>query len=141
MWGGLLVRVAKKACTGGGVYICVKLPSEDLNHDSYPPYPTSTYTCGVTIAPRVCDSLTFNIILPLFLHLFWLFLFRFSYYKFVTLSHSMHIFSIQKMLSLSLSLSQLFFWVIFCWIFKFFLHLYLRLMNICIFFNFTFGCL
>ena len=53
MWGGLLVRVAKKACTGGGVYICVKLPSEDLNYDSYPPYPTSTYTCGVTIAPRV----------------------------------------------------------------------------------------
>ena len=26
----------------------MKLPPGDLNPDSYPPYPTSTYTCGVT---------------------------------------------------------------------------------------------
>ena len=30
--------------------MCVKLPSRDLNHDLHPPLPTSTYTCGVTIA-------------------------------------------------------------------------------------------
>ena len=34
----------------------VKLPPEDLNLNSYPPHPTSTYTCGVTIAPRVCGG-------------------------------------------------------------------------------------
>ena len=31
----------------------VKLPLGDLNLVPYPPHPTSTYTCGVTIAPRV----------------------------------------------------------------------------------------
>ena len=36
--------------------MCVKLPPEDLNLDPYPPYPTSTYTCGVTIAPRVYNG-------------------------------------------------------------------------------------
>ena len=30
--------------------ICVK---RDLNPDSYPSYPTNTYTCEVTIASRV----------------------------------------------------------------------------------------
>ena len=34
----------------------VKLILEDLNFDFYPPYPTSTYTYGVTIASRVCDG-------------------------------------------------------------------------------------
>ena len=29
--------------------MCVKFPSENLNSDSYPPHPTITYTCGVTI--------------------------------------------------------------------------------------------
>ena len=36
--------------------MCVKLSSGDLNPRPYPPHPTSTYTCGVTIAPRVCDG-------------------------------------------------------------------------------------
>ena len=36
--------------------MCVKLPLGNLNPDSYPPHPTSTYTCGVTIAPRMCSS-------------------------------------------------------------------------------------
>ena len=36
--------------------MCVKLPLRDLNPDIYPPHPTSTYTCGVTIAPRVCGG-------------------------------------------------------------------------------------
>ena len=31
----------------------VKLLLEDLNHGPYPEHPTSTYTCGVTNAPRV----------------------------------------------------------------------------------------
>ena len=42
----------------------VKLSSKYLNSGPYPPHPTSTYTCGVAIAPRVCDgcSLNFRII-------------------------------------------------------------------------------
>ena len=36
--------------------MCIKLSSEDLNSSLYPPHPTSTYTCGVTIALRVCDD-------------------------------------------------------------------------------------
>ena len=34
----------------------MKLPLRDLNLNPYPPHPTSTYTCRVTIAPRVCDG-------------------------------------------------------------------------------------
>ena len=33
--------------------MCVKLFSRDLNLNPYPPHPTSSYTCEVTIAPRV----------------------------------------------------------------------------------------
>ena len=33
--------------------MCMKLSPGDLNSDPYPPHPTSTYTCGVTTAPRV----------------------------------------------------------------------------------------
>ena len=36
--------------------MCVKLPPGDLNPGPCPPHPTSTYTCGVTIAPRVCGG-------------------------------------------------------------------------------------
>ena len=36
--------------------MCVKLPPENLNPNSYPPHPTSIYTCGVTIALRVCGG-------------------------------------------------------------------------------------
>ena len=31
----------------------MKLPPEDLNPSHYPPHFTNTYTCGVTIAPRM----------------------------------------------------------------------------------------
>ena len=34
----------------------VKLPLGNLNLDPYPPDPTSIYTCGVTIAPKVCGD-------------------------------------------------------------------------------------
>ena len=34
----------------------VKLPPRDLDPDICPLHPTSTYTCGVTIAPRVYDG-------------------------------------------------------------------------------------
>ena len=34
----------------------VKLPSGDLNPDPYPSYSINTYTCGVTIASRICDG-------------------------------------------------------------------------------------
>ena len=38
--------------------MCVKLSLKDLNPVPYPPHPTSIYTCGVTIAPKVySDSL------------------------------------------------------------------------------------
>ena len=36
--------------------MCVKLPSRDLNPSPCPPHPTSTYTCKVTITPRVCND-------------------------------------------------------------------------------------
>ena len=36
--------------------MCVKLPLEDLNPSSYSPHLTSTYTCEVIIAPRVCSD-------------------------------------------------------------------------------------
>ena len=34
----------------------MKLSPGDLNLDSYPPHFTSTYTCEVTITPRVCGG-------------------------------------------------------------------------------------
>ena len=37
--------------------MCVKLPLEDLNLDPYPPHPTNTYTCRVTITPKVCGGI------------------------------------------------------------------------------------
>ena len=36
--------------------MCVKFPPKDLNSGPYPSHPTSTYTCGVTTALRVCDG-------------------------------------------------------------------------------------
>ena len=36
--------------------MCMKLPSENLNHGLYPSYLTSTYTYGVTIVSRVYDG-------------------------------------------------------------------------------------
>ena len=37
----------------------MKLLSENLNPDPYPPQFTSTYTCRVTIAPRVCGGILY----------------------------------------------------------------------------------
>ena len=34
----------------------MKLPLGDLNPNSYPPHLTSTYTCGVTFASKVCGA-------------------------------------------------------------------------------------
>ena len=34
----------------------MKLSPRDLNPSPYPPHPTSTYTCEVTIAPKVCGD-------------------------------------------------------------------------------------
>ena len=36
--------------------MCVKLLPGDLNPGPCPSHPTNTYTCGVTIAPRVCGG-------------------------------------------------------------------------------------
>ena len=43
--------------------MCVKFPPKNLNLGPcpYTPYPTSTYTCGVITAPRVCGSVKLNI--------------------------------------------------------------------------------
>ena len=38
------------------MYICVKFPFENLNPDPYLLHPTSTYTRGMTITPRVCGG-------------------------------------------------------------------------------------
>ena len=37
--------------------MCVKFPLRDLNSNSYFPHPTNTYTCGMIIAPSVCDDI------------------------------------------------------------------------------------
>ena len=37
--------------------MCVKFPPGDLKPGPCPPHSTSTYTCGVTIAPRVYGGL------------------------------------------------------------------------------------
>ena len=46
----------------------VKLPLRDLNSGSCPPqsHPTSTNTCGVTIAPKVCDGFSLSFLQILF---------------------------------------------------------------------------
>ena len=36
--------------------MCVKLPPGNLNSGPCPPHPTSTYTCRVIIAPKVCGG-------------------------------------------------------------------------------------
>ena len=38
--------------------MCVKFPLGNLNFGFRPPHPTSTYTCGVTITPRMYGSVT-----------------------------------------------------------------------------------
>ena len=37
--------------------MCVSLPPGDLNPGPCPPYSTSTYTCKVTIVPKVCGGI------------------------------------------------------------------------------------
>ena len=41
--------------------MCVKLPLGNLNSGPYLPHYTNTYTCKVTIAPKVCNDI--NLIL------------------------------------------------------------------------------
>ena len=36
--------------------MCVKLSFGDSNFGLYPPHPTSTYTCAVTIIQRMCSG-------------------------------------------------------------------------------------
>ena len=36
--------------------MCVKLPLGELKPGPFPSHPTNTYTCGVTIASRVCGG-------------------------------------------------------------------------------------
>ena len=43
----------------------VKLPLGDLNLSPCPPHLTSTYTCGVTIASRVCNGKVYVVIVTL----------------------------------------------------------------------------
>ena len=40
--------------------MCVKLPPGDLNSGPCPPHLTNTYTCGVTIAPKMCGGELLN---------------------------------------------------------------------------------
>ena len=35
----------------------VKLSFKDLNPDPYPPHPTNTYMCRVTIVPKMCGGI------------------------------------------------------------------------------------
>ena len=45
--------------------MCVKLSSKNLNFGFCPPHSTSTYTYGVTIAPRVCGREKFPLLIAL----------------------------------------------------------------------------
>ena len=38
------------------MYMCVKLSPRNLNSSPWPPHPINIYTCGVTIAPKVCGG-------------------------------------------------------------------------------------
>ena len=37
--------------------MCVKFPPKELNPNPCPPHSTCTYTCGVTIIPKVCHGM------------------------------------------------------------------------------------
>ena len=39
------------------LYMCMKFPPRELNPNSYPPHPTSTYTCGLTIVSKMCSDM------------------------------------------------------------------------------------
>ena len=73
--------------------MCVKLPPGDLNLGLYPSHPTSIYTCGVTIAPRVCGGTFFFsfqwccVVVLLFMTVIKLYLILKSILKF---SHVLH---------------------------------------------------
>ena len=41
--------------------MCVKFPPGNLNSDIYSSHPINTYTCEVTITPRVCSGQNFII--------------------------------------------------------------------------------
>ena len=39
----------------------MKLPPRHFNPGPYPPHLTNTFTCGVIIAPRMCDEIIFTL--------------------------------------------------------------------------------
>ena len=39
--------------------MCLKLSSGNLNPGPYPLHSTSTYTCKVIIAPKICDGMKY----------------------------------------------------------------------------------
>ena len=45
--------------------MCVKLPLRNLNPGSCSPYSTSTYTCEVTIVPKMRNGIIINIENPI----------------------------------------------------------------------------
>lgn len=42
--------------------MCMSFPPENLNFDPYPPHPTNTYICRVTIVPRMFGQDKENVI-------------------------------------------------------------------------------
>ena len=51
----------------------MKLPLEDLNPGPCPLHPISIYTCGVTIASRVCNGKVYVVIVTLTKHTIFVF--------------------------------------------------------------------
>ena len=49
--------------------MCIKLSSRDLNFDPYPLHPTSTYTCGTTIAHLKGINVKFTHLIPKITHI------------------------------------------------------------------------
>ena len=42
--------------------LCVKFPPRDLNPGPYSPCPTNTYTCGMTITPKMDGNVTCTVV-------------------------------------------------------------------------------
>ena len=38
------------------MYMCIKFSTKYLNFNPYPPHLTSTYTCKMTITPKILDD-------------------------------------------------------------------------------------
>ena len=60
--------------------MCVKHPFRDLNSDRCPLHLTSTYTCEMAIAPRVCSGKDMHPLLAKILYIYMVLVRMFEFY-------------------------------------------------------------